>query len=199
MEILQPIPILRHDNQYENASVVQLTRELARDDIDRMWWDDADLSNASIKEGDSHWRWERIVNDYSHDTLHACVAVLSQEGYLEGAMAYQFHTKSKLEVGAGCVYIGWLATAPRNRDWLVNQTQYKGIGSVLTYWAVRESYSSGLGGRIFLQSLPTPRTLQFYKKKGFIRTDWTQPETGLIDHELPTSAAIAWLKKEGDL
>jgi len=47
--------------------------------------------------------------------------------------------------------------------------------------------------------LPTPSTVQFYENKGFVCTDLTQPTTGLVDYELPKSAAIAWLKKQGDL
>lgn len=157
------------------------------------------MSKTFIGEGDSHWKWEYIVSYSSKNILHECVALLSQENYLEGAMAYQLDFKSKIEKDKGSLYVGWLATAPRNRNWLVSKPLYKGIGSMLLYWAVCESYASGLGGRVSLQSLPTPNTVQFYENKGFLRTDWTQPDTGLIDYELPELRAQAWLQQQGDL
>ncbi|MBA4184109.1 MAG: hypothetical protein H0X49_08870 [Acidobacteria bacterium] len=70
---------------------------------------------------------------------------------------------------------------------------------MLLYWALRESYDAGLGGRISLQSLPTPSTVQFYENKGLVRIDLTQPTNDLVDYELPESAALAWLQKQGDL
>ena len=197
---LQTIQILRAtDNEPEAASIVELTTAMAQQKIDRVWWHEANLSMAVRQEGDAHWEWAKIVNNYSHSDLRACVAILSQAEYLEGALAYRFDAKSKIEADAGSVYVGWLATAPRNRSWLAPRPIYKGIGTVLLYWAVRESYLAGLGGRISLQSLPTSSTVRFYEHKGFVRTDRSQPVTGLIDYELPQSAAIAWLKKEGDL
>jgi hypothetical protein len=200
VRILKHIQILRADNnQTVDAQVVTLTADLARKMIDGIWWNDSGLSAASQMERDSHWIWEDIVMDYSNNNLHECIAILSQEQYLEGAMAYRLDAKSKIEIGKGSVYVGWLATAPRNRNWLTNNPFHKGIGTVLLYSAVIESYQSGLGGRISLQSLPTSSTVQFYENKGFVRTDWTQATTGLIDYELPKSAAITWLKKQGDL
>ncbi len=83
--------------------------------------------------------------------------------------------------------------------WLVFQPFYKGVGTVLLYWAVIESYNAGLRGRVSLESLPTPSTVNFYKNKGFVRIDLTQPSDDLVDYELPESAALTWLKQEGDL
>ena len=67
------------------------------------------------------------------------------------------------------------------------------------YWVLKESYNAGLGGRIALESLPTPNTVKFYEAKGFQRTDLTQPLDGLIGYELPKAKAEAWLRREGDL
>ena len=182
----------------ESATLVELTKEMARDDIDKVWWTAAGLANT-IYERDNHWKWEKVAREYSKDALHACVAVLSQQGYIEGAIAYQFAAKSVLEPNFSSVYIDRLATAPRNRAWLLSDPIYKGIGSALLYLAVLESYLSGLDGRIVLQSLPTIETMNFYQNKGFVRTDMAQSMTGLIDYELPKAAALAWLRKEGDL
>jgi GNAT superfamily N-acetyltransferase len=201
VEILKRIQILRADsNQIVDAEIIRLTTDMAREKIDKVWWI---LSNVLAEdmnlEGDFHWDWERLARFYIDKSLHECVAVLSQENYLEGAMVYQFNAKSKLEPNKGIVYVGWLASAPRNRNWLVKQPFYKGVGTMLLYWAIRESYDAGLGGRISLQSLPTPSTVQFYKNKGLVRTDLSQPANDLVDYELPESAALTWLQKQGDL
>ena len=201
METLKRIQILRADsNQTVDAEIIRLTTDVAREKIDKVWWKLPNVSAEDMNdEGDFYWDWERLVRFYSGKSLHECVAVLSQENYLEGAMVYQFNAKSKLEPNKESVYVGWLASAPRNRNWLVSQTFYKGVGTMLLYWALRESYDAGLGGRISLQSLSTPSTVQFYENKGLVRIDLTQPTNDLVDYELPESAALAWLQKQGDL
>lgn len=201
VEIIKEIQILRaNNNQKVDAKIVRLNIDDARERIDKVWWNLPNVDPYDIyDEGDSHWNWEGLVKDYGNQILHECVAILSKEDFLEGAMIYHFNAKSKLEQGKGSVYIERVSSAPRNRNWLVNNPLYKGVGTVLLYWAVIESYNAGLGGRVSLESLPTPTTVNFYKNKGFIRTDLSQPSTGLVDYELPESAALAWLRKEGDL
>lgn len=201
VKILKEIQILRaNDNQTVVAKIVRLTADDARERIDKLWWKLSNVSALDIEdEGDSHWNWEELVQFYGNKTLHECVAILSQKDYLEGAMIYHFNAKSKLEQGKGSVYVERVSSAPHNRNWLVNQPFYKGVGTVLLYWAVRERYNAGLGGRVFLESLPTPTTVDFYSNKGFVRTDLTQPSNDLVDYELPEVAALDWLKKEGDL
>lgn len=201
MEILKTIQIFRaNSNQIVEAEIIRLTVDLARKKIDSLWWNIPNVSKNTLKsEGDHHWVWENIVRHYENDVLSECVAILSPEDYLEGAMIYQFNAKSELEPNKGSIYVGWLASAPHNRNWLVNQTFYKGVGTVLLYWAVRESYETGLEGRISLESLPTPSTIEFYKNKGFVRTDLNQPTNGLVKYELPKTAAADWLRKNGDL
>lgn len=201
VDILKEIQILRaNDNQMAVARVVRLAADDARERIDKLWWILPNVSALDIgNEGDSHWNWEKLIQVYGNKTLHECVGILSQEDYLEGAMIYHFNAKSKLESGKGSVYVERVSSAPHNRNWLVNQPFYKGVGTVLLYWAVRESYDAGLRGRVSLESLPTPTTVDFYKNKGFARTDLTQPSNDLVDYELPEVAALDWLKKEGDL
>ena len=183
-----------------DAEIIRLTTDEARERIDKIWWQLPNVSAQEIDdEGDSHWNWEGLTKIYGSRILHECVAVLSQENYLEGAMIYHFNAKSKLEPNKGSVYVERVSSAPRNRNWLVNPTFYKGIGTVLLYWTVKESYNAGLRGRVSLESLPTPTTVQFYEHKGFVRTDLSQPTDDLVDYELPESAALAWLQKEGDL
>ncbi len=201
VEIIKEIQILRaNDNQTVAAKIVRLNSDDARKRIDKTWWNLPYIDSQDIDdEGDSHWNWEYLVKIYGNQILHECVAILSQEDYLEGAMIYHFNAKSKLQPGKGSVYVERVSSAPHNRKWLANQPFYKGIGTVLLYWAVIESYNAGLGGRVSLESLPTPGTVEFYNNKGFVRTDLTQPTNDLVDYELPESAALAWLRKEGDL
>lgn len=201
MDVLKRIQILRaSDNQMVDAEIVRLTTDEARERIDKIWWKLPDVSAEDMNdEGDFHWDWERLTRIYGNKILHECIAVLSQEDYLEGAMIYHFNAKSKLEPNKGSVYVERVSSAPRNRNWLVNEPFYKGIGTVLLYWAVRESYDAGLRGRVSLESLPTRNTVQFYEHKGFVRTDLSQPTNDLVDYELPEIAALVWLQKQGDL
>lgn len=201
VQIIKDIQILRaSDNQTVDAKIVRLNADDARERIDKTWWNLPNVNPQDIyNEGDFHWDWEELVKVYGNQVLHECVAILSQEDYLEGAMIYHFNAKSKLQSGKGSVYVERVSSAPHNRNWLTNQPFYKGIGTMLLYWAVRESYNAGLRGRVSLESLPTPSTVKFYNNKGFVRTDLTQPTNGLVDYELPESAALAWLKAEGDL
>ncbi|MBA4122293.1 MAG: hypothetical protein H0X72_07515, partial [Acidobacteria bacterium] len=145
METLKRIQILRADrNQTVDAEIIRLITDVAREKIDKVWWKLPSVSAEEMNdEGDFHWDWERLARIYSGKILHECVAVLSQENYLEGAMVYQFNAKSKLEPNRESVYVGWLASAPRNRNWLVNQTFYKGVGTMLL---------DIIGNNIFLQS-----------------------------------------------
>ena len=90
-----------------------------------------------------------------------------------------------------------IATAPRNRPWVVEPPKYQGIGSVLLLAAVRHSYLLGLGGRVWLSSLPSERTRKFYRDRGFEVI--FQDSDGMIGFELPAAAAEKWLEKRGYL
>lgn len=201
METLKTIQLQRaQDGQLVDASIVRLSLDEARQMIDNIWWNLPDVPfDILIKEGDYHWKWDSIVHHYGTGVLKECVAIKSKEGYIEGAVAYNFNANSHLEPNEGCAYIERISTAPRNRSWVVKQPLYRGIGSTLMHWVVKESYNAGLGGRIALESLPTPTTVKFYESKGFIRTNPNQPATGLMDYELPKPKAEAWLKQKGDL
>jgi GNAT superfamily N-acetyltransferase len=201
VETLQSIQIHRLDkNQLIEAAIVRLSVDDARNLIDEIWWNLPDVPDEKLKEeGDHHWNWTAIVLKYGVGVLRDCVAVKSKEGYIEGVVAYNFDAWSRLEPNTGCAYIDRISTAPRNRKRLVAQPLYKGVGSALMYWVLKESYNAGLGGRIALESLPTRDTIKFYEAKGFQRTDLSQPQDGLVDYELPKAKAEAWLKQEGDL
>lgn len=201
MEILQSIQLQRADNnQYVEAAIVRLSVDDARRLVDDTWWNLPDVPNEKLrKEGDYRWKRSLIVKGYGVSVLTECVAIKSKEGYIEGAVAYSFNAKSLLEPNKGCAYMDRLSTAPRNRKRVVREPLYKGVGSALMYWVLKESYNAGLGGRIALESLRTPDTIKFYESRGFLRTDLSKPSGGLPDFELPKAKAEEWLKQEGDL
>lgn len=199
-EVLSEIEITSYSTgSSEKASIVLLDELTADTKIDDIWWNETNLSEEKYREMDSHWMWKDIVNKYGESLFNECRAIYSRFEHIEGAIAFQLNAQSKLEEGFGCVYVGWLATAPRNRPWLTTEPVYKGIGSALLLEAVRESYRLGLSGRVSLQSLPSENTLGFYNRKGFKRTDPSQDDSNLVDFELPSKNALEWLRKEGEL
>ena len=194
MSFLGKVDITRAANgEKVSAEIVDLTPEMARTKIDEKWWQYPNL-NLTLNQHDQHWPWKSIAISYGVNILRSCAAILSPEDYLEGAIAYELGAKSNLEAGKRCLYIGWLATAPRNRKWLCTLPVYKGVGLVLLQRAIRESYDNGLGGRIALESLPTPQTVQFYEANGFITTGAAPSQPTLINYELPVAAARSWLR-----
>ncbi len=179
------------------AHLVRLTRDQAARNIDGTWWSIGVSKTARRNEEDHHWIWRKLVGELRLNLAWDAFAVQSATGNVEGAMTFRIDAMSQLEPKKGVVYIDRLATAPRNRPWLVSTPKYKGIGSVLLLAAVRESYSLGLGGRVWLTSLPSERTREFYRNRGFqeIFTD----DDGMIDFELPSNKAELWLRNEGHL
>jgi GNAT superfamily N-acetyltransferase len=184
-------------NADEPATLVRLTRRLAADGIDGEWWDLDVSSSLRAKEGDHHWRWRKIVGQHHGDRVWEALAVQSSSGEIEGAIVYRIDALSQIDIGEGAVYADRLSTAPRNRPSLVESPSYRGAGTILLLAAVRHSYLLGLGGRVWLSSLPSERTRDFYRNRGFQVI--SESEDGIIDFELPTATAVAWLEEEGYL
>lgn len=179
------------------ASLVDLSRKVAAQKIDGTWWEISGSKRLRAEEGDNHWQWRKLVGEIRDEHAWDAIAVQSASGNIEGAMTFRVDALSQLEKGLGVVYVDRLAAAPRNRPWLVDPPKYLGIGTVLLFAAVRESYSLGLEGRVWLTSLPSERTRQFYRKKGF--QEIFSDEDGMIDFELPKEKAEQWLRHEGYL
>ena len=179
------------------AQLVKLTRELAAQQIDGTWWNDPPSKPLRSMEGDHHWQWRKLVG-LNHNNLNwEALAIQSSGGFVEGAITYRIDAKSQLSPGNGAVYVDRLATAPRNRPWLVEHPRFKGVGSILVLAAVRHSYLLGLGGRIWLTSLPTERTREFYSRRGFQVI--FEERDGTMHFELPEAEAERWLKHGGYL
>lgn len=184
-------------NVQVKARLVRLTRELAAKEIDGTWWSLPASKSARKNEGDNHWLWRKIVGLNHAKLTWEALAVQSASGAIEGAVAYRIDAESQLQPGEGAVYVDRIAAAPRNRPWVVEPPKYQGIGRVLLLAAVRHSYLLGLGGRVWLTSLPSERTRKFYRDRGFEVI--FEDSDGMIDFELPTAAAERWLKKRGYL
>ena len=180
-----------------NAHLSRLTRELAAKEIDGTWWNLPASKSVRKEEGDNHWLWRKIVGENHSKLTWEALAIQTSSGSIEGAIAYRIDAQSQLQGGEGAVYGDRIATAPQNRPWVVDPQKHQGIGSVLLLAAVRHSYLLGLGGRVWLSSLPSERTRKFYRDRGFEVI--FQDSDGMIDFELPAAAAEKWLKERGYL
>ena len=179
------------------AKLVRLTRELAATKIDGTWWKIPASKEERDAEGDHHWSWRKLIGMYRNQLAWEALAVQSAGGEVEGAMLYRIDARSQIDIGEGAVYIDRIATAPRNRPWLAGTPKYKRVGTNLMLAAVRQSYALGLGGRVWLTSLPSERTREFYRKWGFEVI--FEDEDGMIDFELPCATAERRLRSEGYL
>jgi GNAT superfamily N-acetyltransferase len=178
------------------ATLGRLTRDVATT-IDGTWWSISVSRSQRQEEGDHHWKWRKLIGKRRHQIAWDAMAVISAGGGVEGAMLFRVDAKSQLDRGKGAVYVDRLSTSPRNRPWLADPPKYRGIGSVLVLAAVRTGYSLGLGGRVWLTSLPSEKTRAFYENRGFKMI--FENDDGTIDYELPVSDAERWLKNEGYL
>jgi hypothetical protein len=197
-ELPQDVPLTLDPPGTEvQARLVRLTREAAADRIDGQWWNIGGSKTEREAEGDHHWRWRRIIGELRTQRNKEALAVETEDGAIQGAIVYSIDALSQLEPGLGAIYGERIATAPRNRPWLVNPPHLRGVGKTLLLAAVRHGYLLGLGGRLWLTSLPSETTRMFYVNRGFQVI--FQNLDGTIDYELPTSGAAAWLEEEGYL
>lgn len=198
LELPNDISIFSVSRQaFVKAKLVRLDRELAKMQIDGIWWKIPVSKKLREAEEDHHWGWRKLVGEIRNNANWEAMAIQRTSGAVEGAVLYRIDAKSQLEKGKGSVYVERIATAPQNRAWLVDEPKYKGIGSVLLLGCVRHSYMLGLGGRVWLTSLRSEKTRKFYRDHGF--ESIFEDEDGMIDFELPSSAAEQWLRREGYL
>jgi hypothetical protein len=185
-----------HTDQIVESSIVPLSKGLAKQ-VDSQWWKIGGSRTARENEADHGWRWSDIAGSCRLDPWCECRAIVTPDGVVQGAINYHLNGKSLREHDLGAVFVHHLATAPRNRPWLVPKPRYKGVGLALLSTAIVHGYVLGLGGRVVVPSVPTERTRQFYEKRGFQYV--SEDDDGIIDFELTPEAAQAWLLKEGFL
>jgi len=183
------------DNHIVEAQVVKLTRTVAKTKIDATWWQDLGASTETRKkENDNSWHWAKKLGELRNNRWHEPLAIETQDGNIQGAILYWLNAKSFVENEKGAVYVEALATAPRNRPWLVPSPMYRGVGEGLLLRATLHSYVVGLEGRVNLLSFHDERTVSFYTKRGF---KIVGEEEGLDQMELSPTKALEWLKDEG--
>jgi len=175
------------------ATIQRLDREEAKDRIDQRWWRDlADTKTDPQDEPDSHWQWRAIDSTCQNKPYFRAVAAKTQDGQIQAAMVYRVDAKSVLERGEKAVYVDRLATAPRNRDTLMEAPVYRGGGSGLLVVAVAQSYSLGFQGRLNLVPIAN---LAWYENCGFVPTE-VETNDGFL-YELPKDRALELLQRKG--
>lgn len=187
------------DDEIVKASVVTLTRKLAQVEIDTKWWQIPDVPKTKrSQESDHSWRWAERLGQLRGSQWFSALAVQTDDGRIQGAILYRSDALSFVEAGVGAVNIEAVATAPRNRSWLVSAPMYRGVGSGLVFCAVLHSYQLGLGGRVNLVSVNDRRTIEFYNHLGFTQAgyDGEEGEERLPKFELDANAAQSWLLKD---
>ncbi|MSU80424.1 MAG: hypothetical protein EXS16_20345 [Gemmataceae bacterium] len=177
------------------ANIVKLTRELAQAQIDGHWWASLGVpKNVREKESDHAWRWAKRLGELKNDRWHEAVAIQTDDGKIQGAMLYWSNTKSFMDEGNGAVYIEALATAPRNRAWLVPSPQYRRVGTALILRAVSHSNFLGLKGVVNLEAFNEPLLLDYYRQLGFMEI---RVKDGLPQMELSAAKAVQFIRKAG--
>jgi hypothetical protein len=177
----------------EFARIQTLTREVAKTQIDAVWWDElATPLRDPNGEPDRHWQWRVIVAKHQNRPYFRAKSIQSQDGTVQAAMLLRVDALSALEEGQGAVFVDRLAAAPRNRDKLASHPMFRGCGSGLLAYAVALSYSLGFSGRVNL--FPVAHE-DFYVNRGFQATDVVEDENTLF--EIPASKACQFLRARG--
>lgn len=183
------------DDTIVTANLVPLTRGLAHERIDSKWWELPGVSKEKKRaENDYHWKWAKRLGEIRNDRWHGAVAIQTDDGDVHGAMVYWVNGVSFVESEKGAIRVEALATAPRNRPWLVKSPLYRGVGERLLLWASAQSYLLGFEGRVNLVAFDEKRTISFYLSRGFEEVGY---EDELPRFELSRRAALDWLQEQG--
>jgi hypothetical protein len=177
LELPATVRLVRcEDGLVVEAQLVELTAKLAKLKINGAWWTGLGISKTQrSEEADHHWNWAAEVGKHHNQLYFESVAIQTTDRAIQGAVIYRVDGRSVLQDGAGAILSHWLATAPRNRPWMVPLPEHRGIGTNLVCWAANHSYRLGFGGRIVLATLPSQRTTNFYKSLGFRATSAEAP------------------------
>ncbi len=113
---------------------------------------------------DQEWNWEDIwlASQTAPNNSECYSAVIA--GELHGLMSLDLQGRAIREGQA--LVVDFLATNPLNR---IPRQGYKYIGICLLGTAVARSIELGMAGRIWLESLPHSKTLQFYQNIGMTK------------------------------
>lgn len=180
------------------ARIVDLPAKLAKTRMGAAWWRGLGVSKSRReREEDHHWNRAKLIGLSRNDLFVESVAVQTVDENVQGAMIYRLNGRSVLLPGAPAVVIDRLATAPRNRGWVVSDPMYRGAGTALTRWAAYHSYHLGFDSRPVLAAIPCPGTVAFYESLGFRATDAVEED--MVIYELEPAPAQALMLRTEDL
>ena len=154
--------------------------------IEEQNFDDGELLKVldSIQMEDHHWDWFAKSCIFTGDEYEWFF--LFSENRPEGACVI-YHPKDSALGNSHIFYVEYLAVAPWNRDCLIRQREYKGVGSILLKIALKYSVENlGLIPGFSLHSLPQAK--QYYEKLKMINVRAMDKGT-LLYFELPEAEA----------
>lgn len=194
MDVPSIVELTRCDSgAKEQAQIETLTRESAKSQIDAVWWRGLGTTlRDPDDEPDRQWQWRVILSKFQSKPAYRAKCVRSSGGDIEAAMLFRVDVSSALSKGQRALFVDRLATAPRNRDGLVESPGFRGAGTGLLIFAIAQSYSLGFGGRVNLYPIAN---VLFYEGRGFQATNVTKGEEML--YELPAEAAMQVLVARG--
>lgn len=154
--------------------------------IEEQNFDDAELTEVleSIQTEDHHWDW--FKKSYQFTGSEYEWFFLFCEDKPQGACLI-YHPKNSALCGENIFYVEYLAVAPWNRDCLVRQREYKGVGSTLLKVALNYSVEKlGLIPGFSLHSLPQAK--EYYEKLKMVNVK-KMDKGPLLYFELPQHEA----------
>lgn len=154
--------------------------------IEEQNFDDAKLIEVleSIQTEDHHWDWFKKSYKFMSDEYEWFF--LFSEDKPQGACLI-YHPEGSALCEENIFYVEYLAVAPWNRDCLVRQREYKGVGSTLLKAALNYSIQKlGLTPGFSLHSLPQAK--EYYEKLKMVNV--REMDKGpLLYFELPQQEA----------
>ncbi len=182
------------------AAVVVLSREsvkyLCHDWVEPNWWTETPLPDEAKQEPDYDWDWVALLSRDQHKPGRFAVGVQTLDSRLQGALVYRVGVNSALEPAKKAIFVDRIASAPANREYLVQAPWFRGVGNALLRYAVAESWFYTFGGRVNLFPVAN---VDFYLKRNFKPTNVLDPKTGDVLYELSDADAESWLRECGVL
>jgi hypothetical protein len=167
----------------------RIRSELFRLGIDRRQWPQS-----------LHWNWSTKASDLK--LLASTGFVIEFEGATQGVMLTKTTPYvSMLEKGKPLVYIDYLESAPWN--WNIPEfgqaNEFRGVGSMLFYVAVSQSWQEGYHGRVGLHALPQAESFYAGNACCMTRIGPDPNKQNLPYYELARDEAKRHLSEGGDL
>ena len=178
---------------WDIVSAVQCDETWARSNIELFKYiesqnfNDEKLSEVlnSIQTEDHHWDWFKKSYHYTSEEYEWFFLFANNRP--QGACLI-YHPKGSALQENNIFYVEYLAVAPWNRDCLVREREFKGVGSILLKAALAYSVSTlGLVPGFSLHSLPQAK--QYYEKLKMVNVKVMDKDTRLY-FELPEQEAL---------